>query len=314
MRIGIVTPAFNVAPYLGDAIRSVLAQTHQDWTMTVVDDGSTDATAAIAEGFPDFRLRVIRQRNAGVSAARNRGIVATNADAVLFLDADDWLSPEALTLLQAALNADLNAVAAIGAYRRVPASGPDGSLGRGRVQQPEAGDLLEALLVRNRFANGGHLLIRHLMVRATGLFHPGLSYGEDWEYWTRLARLGWFVAVASRAPVLFARERDGGAYRGMAARPDSFLPCMDAIFNSPALTRRFGEKGLARLRRRAEAENDWIVGRELIRHGRPAEGQRFLRRSVRAAPCLRRLLLLAAGSSPLTRVGPFRPYKDANAV
>jgi len=314
MRIGIVTPAFNVAPYLGDAIRSVLAQTHQDWTMTIVDDGSTDGTAAIAEGFADSRLRLIRQRNAGVSAARNRGMVATKADAVLFLDADDWLSPEALTLLQAALNADLNAVAAVGAYRRVSARGPDGSLVLGRVHQPEAGDLLERLLVRNRFANGGHLLIRHLMLRATGPFNPGLSYGEDWEYWTRLARLGWFVAVASRAPVLFARERDGGAYRGMAARPDSFLPCMDAIFNSPALTRRFGEKGLARLRRRAEAENDWIVGRELIRHGRPAEGQRFLRRSVRAAPCLRRLLLLAAGSSPLTRVGPFRPYKDANAV
>ncbi len=48
MRIDIITPAYDVAPYIGDAIRSVLAQTHRYWTMTIVDDGSTDETAAIA--------------------------------------------------------------------------------------------------------------------------------------------------------------------------------------------------------------------------------------------------------------------------
>ncbi len=314
MHIGIVTPAFNVAPYIGDAIRSVLAQSHTDWTMTIVDDGSTDATAAVAAGFDDNRLRLIRQRNGGVSAARNRGILATKCEAVLFLDADDWLSPDALTHLQAALLADVNAVAAVGPYRRVPASGPDAPLGWGKVRQPDAGDLLEMLLIRNRFANGGHLLIRDLMVRATGPFHSGLSYGEDWEYWIRLARLGWFVATASRAPVLFARERPDGACFGMGSRPELFRPCMDAIFNAQSLRQRFGAAELARLRGRAEAENDWVVGRELIRHGRSAEGRTFLRRSVRAAPCMRRLLLLAAGSVPVTRVGPFRPYRDAKAA
>jgi Glycosyl transferase family 2 len=95
MRIGIVTPAFNVAPYIGDAIRSVLAQTHRSWTMTIVDDGSSDRTAAIIAGFDDPRIRLVRQRNAGVSEARNRGLAATNAETVLFLDADDWLSRDA---------------------------------------------------------------------------------------------------------------------------------------------------------------------------------------------------------------------------
>ena len=73
MRIAIVTPAFNVAPYIGDAIVSVLAQTHRDWTMAVVDDGSTDATAAVAARFAYPGMRLLRQANAGVSAARNRG-------------------------------------------------------------------------------------------------------------------------------------------------------------------------------------------------------------------------------------------------
>ena len=90
---------------------------------------------------------------------------------------------------------------------------------------------------------------------------------------------------------------------------------MDAIFNAAALRERLGAAAVARLRRRAEAENDWIVGRELIRHGRRREGQAFLRRSVFAAPSLRRLALLALGSLPVTgpmaRIGPFRPYQTS---
>src|SRR4051812_32226588 len=123
MRIGIVIPAFDVAPYIGDAIRSVLAQTHQDWSLTIVDDGSTDATAATAACFENSRIRLIRQSNAGVSAARNRGVTATEGTAVLFLDGDDWLHPNALSVLDAALEAAPNAVASVGPYQRVSAGG-----------------------------------------------------------------------------------------------------------------------------------------------------------------------------------------------
>jgi glycosyltransferase involved in cell wall biosynthesis len=317
MRIGIVTPAFDVARYIGDAVRSVLAQTHRSWTMTIVDDGSSDETAAIAARFGDPRIRLIRQHNTGVSVARNRGVLATNAEAVLFLDADDWISPDALSTLAAALRAAPEAVAAVGAYQRVPdgsAEGPKSGAGGGRIWRPFAGDLLRTLLVRNLFANGGHLLIRRQVLEAAGPFDPGLCYGEDWEYWTRLARLGSFAASRTSAPVLFVRERAGGAYRGMAARPEAFVPCMDAIFNTPALKSRFSVAELASLRRRAEAENDWIVGRELIRHGKAADGRHFLRRSVIAAPSLKRLALLIAASSPMTRIGPFRSYPTLDTV
>jgi hypothetical protein len=170
------------------------------------------------------------------------------------------------------------------------------------------------LLVRNLFANGGHLLIRRQFLAAAGPFNPSLAYGEDWEYWIRLACLGSFAAAPTRRPMLFVRERWGGAYRGMAARPEAFVPCMDAIFNAPALKSRFNAEELRSLRRRAEAENDWIVGRELIRHGNPADGRHFLRRSVVAAPGLKRLALLIAASSPITRIGPFRSYPVPDTV
>jgi hypothetical protein len=183
-----------------------------------------------------------------------------------------------------------------------------GRRGVGSISRPVSGDLLEALLVRNLFANGGHVLIRRHVLETAGPFDPGLSYGEDWEYWIRLALLGPFAAACSREPVLFVRERLDSAYRSMAARPEAFVPCMNAIFSAPGLQSRVGAVPLARLRRRAEAENDWIVGRELIRHGRVAEGRRFLRRSVKAAPGLRRLALLASASIPMLRIGPFRSY------
>ena len=311
MRIGIVTPAFNVAPYIGDAIRSVLAQTHRAWTMTIVDDGSTDRTPAIAAGFDDPRIRLIRQRNAGVSAARNRGLAATDAETVLFLDADDWLSPDALAILAATLRSAPGAVAAVGRFQLMQTGKPE----RGsRVSRPRSGDLLEALLVRNLFANGGHLLIRRHVLEAAGVFDPSLSYGEDWECWIRLARLGTFAAAQTRAPLLFVRERHDSAYRGLTARPEAFVPCMNAIFNAQALKSRFGALTLARLRQRAEAENNWVIGRELIRHGRVAEGRQFLRRSVIAAPSARRLALLTSVSLPMLRIGPFRSYPTPDLV
>jgi glycosyltransferase involved in cell wall biosynthesis len=315
MRIDIITPAYDVAPYIGDTIRSVLAQTHRYWTMTIVDDGSTDETAAIAATFEDPRIRLLRQRNAGVSAARNLGLVASNAEAVLFLDADDWLSPDALATLAETLRTAPNAIAAVGPYQRV-LGGPSGngaSVSDARVRRPASGDLLRTLLVRNQFANGGHLLIRRHKVETAGTFNAALTYGEDWEYWIRLACFGSFAATEGRAPLLFVRERRDGAYHDKAARPGSFAPCMDAVFNAPALRSRFGAAELAELRRLAEAENDWVVGREMIRHGKPAEGRRYLRRSVRAAPSLKRVALLTAAWVP-GGIGPFRSYPTPDAI
>lgn len=337
MRIGVVIPAYDAAAWIGEAIASVLAQTHGDWVLVVVDDGSTDGTGEIVAHFADSRVRLIRQANAGASAARNRGIVELLGgaptptlprdagegvfrplsraagegwgrgvpDSLLFLDADDFLAPAALFRLAGALEADPGAVAAVGAYTFVAT---------GRARQPPSGDILERLLVRNLFANGGHLLIRAEAVRAARGFLPALSYGEDWDCWIRIAQLGRFVAARGE-PVLFVRQHAGGAYRRLASDPAAFVPCMDAIFASPALLGRFGSARLADIRRRGEAENHWIVGRELIRHGDSGEGRARLRRSVRSAPHPRRVALLAVAHVlallPERFRGPFRAYRPA---
>ncbi len=314
MRIAVIIPAFDAAPFVADAIRSVLGQTHRDLCLVVVDDGSTDATAAVVAGFADPRLTPIRQSNAGVAAARNRGVTAAEGDALLFLDADDWLAPTALALLSATLDAAPEAVAAVGAYVRVDARGqPTERPNRRRPAVPR--DLLASLVVQNQFANGGHVLIRRAAARRAGVFRPGVSYGEDWDYFVRLALQGPFAFVPTPAPLLFVRSRAEGAYRRLAADPDAFTPCMAAIFGNPDLAGRLGAARLAALRRLAEAENAWIVGRELVRQGRRAEGQRWLARSVAAAPSLRRVGLLAAAHAlpllPQAWRGPFRAYVAA---
>ena len=311
MRITVVTPAYNAAPYIADAVRSVLGQTHHDLRLVVVDDGSTDATSAVVTGFADPRLRLIWQCNAGVAAARNRGMAAAEGEALLFLDADDWLAPTALATLAATLDAAPEAVAAVGGYAFVDAGGRLSGRPR-RCPRPAAGEMLARLVVQNQFANGGHLLIRRDAARRAGTFLPGVVYGEDWEYFVRLALLGLFAFVPSRAPLLFVRSRPEGAYRRFAADPGAFGPCMAAIFGNPELAARFGDVRVAALRRRAEAENAWIVGRELVRQGRVREGRHWLARSVAVAPSLPRLALLAAAHAlpvlPPGWRGPFRGY------
>jgi hypothetical protein len=268
--------------------------------MVVVDDGSTDGTAAVVQRFRDPRLRLVSQSNAGVSAARNRGAAALTCDAVLFLDGDDELAPFALDTLHRTLAAVPGAVAAVGAYER-----------GGRVFPPASGDLLERLLVRNLFVNGGHLLIRRDAVRP---FRDDLRYGEDWECWVRLALVGPFAATTEPRPILAVRERASGAYLRMATDPESFRPCLDAIHANPDLATRLSPDRRVAVRRRAEAEIAWVVGRELIRHKQTRRGITWLCQSLTAAPTLRRAAVLASVAVlPPAWRGPLRPYTGRHA-
>ena len=186
--ISVVMPAYQAAATIESAIQSVLDQTWQDFELLVINDGSTDATAAVVSAFVDPRVRLIEQENQGPSAARNQGIDAARAPMIAFLDADDRWLPERLS----AQLADIQTVDLVysdafellpdGRTRRyhervppVPAHEPD--MLRWLVTQPNPIPLLTVLVRRERLCE-------------VGGFDRSLLGGEDLDLWVRLAAAG----------------------------------------------------------------------------------------------------------------------------
>lgn len=105
MKFSVIIPAYNAQSYLEACVRSVLHQSEPDWEIILVDDGSTDHTGEIcacyAARYPQ-KITVLRQRNAGLSAARNAGIRAAKGEYLLLLDSDDILTDDALKRLKKA--------------------------------------------------------------------------------------------------------------------------------------------------------------------------------------------------------------------
>ncbi|MGV9011021.1 MAG: glycosyltransferase family 2 protein [Flavobacteriales bacterium] len=89
-------PAYNAETYIAEAVRSVLGQSHTNWELVVVDDGSTDGTAKILSTFEDPRIRVLHQVNKGIGSARNLALDHVKGELLAFLDADDILPADSL--------------------------------------------------------------------------------------------------------------------------------------------------------------------------------------------------------------------------
>jgi glycosyltransferase involved in cell wall biosynthesis len=185
--VSVVVPAYNAAATVGEALESLLAQTHAAWDAIVVDDGSTDDTAAVVARFVerDARIRLVQRPNGGESAARNTGVAAARGEWLLFLDADDWIAPRHLERLTAALAADPGLDAVHCGYARVSADGAH------LVDDytPPAGDMFETLARRAAFAVHA-CLVRRSLVDDVGRFDESLRKSPDWDLWQRVARTG----------------------------------------------------------------------------------------------------------------------------
>lgn len=95
--VSIITPVYNSEEYIGEAIKSVLAQTHTNWEMLIADDCSTDGTAEVIEEFKDPRIKYFRlEENAGAAVARNKALEKAQGKYIAFLDADDMWKPNKL--------------------------------------------------------------------------------------------------------------------------------------------------------------------------------------------------------------------------
>ena len=104
MRFSIIIPAYNAEDFLPRCLDTIFSQEFTDYEVIVIDDGSTDGTAALLGSYP--QLKVIHQENQGMATARNRGLDAAQGDYILFVDSDDELMPQALSSLAPHLNGE----------------------------------------------------------------------------------------------------------------------------------------------------------------------------------------------------------------
>jgi hypothetical protein len=187
VKVSVVIPAYNAADTIAETLESLRGQSSDAWEAIVVDDGSSDATAEIVQGFSgrDARIRLIRQQNAGEAAARNSGIAQAQYEWLLFLDADDWIAPSHLEKLTAALSDDPGLDAVHCGSARVA---PDGTL-IVEEYQPPAGDMFAVWARRSAFPVHA-CIVRKSVVDVVGRFDPSFKKSPDWDLWQRVARTG----------------------------------------------------------------------------------------------------------------------------
>lgn len=203
--ISVIVPAWGVADHLGEALRSLQAQTRTDWEAIVVDDGDTAAVAAAVAPFAaDPRIRLLATDNAGLACARNRGIKAARAARISLLDGDDRYRPDYLHAMAARLDGD----AALGFVtcdaRMFGVAEFDGKLFSER--EPQQGDITLERVLRCQFKVFGSTMMRRAALDEVGGFDAGLRSAEDLDLWIRMLEAGWRAAYVP-APLVDYRRR-----------------------------------------------------------------------------------------------------------
>lgn len=183
--VSVIIPAYNAERFVRSAIESVLNQTYQEFEVVVVNDGSTDGTAAVVQSFGS-RVRCISQANGGPSAARNTGILGSSGQILAFLDADDMWMPDFLKMQMAMLARRPEVGGSYSWARMVDESGRPLSA----TMCPRPGsDTLRRLFV-DPSAMFAMLTFRRAAFQKAGMFDSALRQAEDWDLLLRMAAAG----------------------------------------------------------------------------------------------------------------------------
>ena len=221
--VTIIVPTYNRPALLQETLATVLAQTYPALEIIVVDDGSTDETASLLEGYRG-RVRVIHQQNGGLSAARNRGIAAANGAFLTFLDDDDLVAPTKIARQAHFLHTHPEiGLVHCGYYH---------SDGAGKILDkvwlfPEGETLPQ--LIRGNYIWSGAPMVRRACLDQVGGFDCSLPQLEDWDMWLRLAQSDCRFAAVSM-PLGTYRLRHNNMSADLLVQESCFLTLMDRFF------------------------------------------------------------------------------------
>jgi glycosyltransferase involved in cell wall biosynthesis len=217
-KISVVIPAYNAARFLPRCLQSVFAQTLKPDEVIVVDDGSTDNTAAVAA---ELGARVISHKNSGVSATKNAGIRNASGEWIALLDADDMWAPEKLERQIASIQP--NTVLVYTGTRIFDDNGV-----RGEARGIDATSAKKMPRYRNLISNSS-VLVRRRTITQGGGFREDISDSEDWEMWFRLQRLGQFEVVSDPLTDYYVYPNS------LSANPEKMLQALDRFINTTLL-------------------------------------------------------------------------------
>lgn len=330
-RISVILPAFNVADHIAAAVASMKAQHFTDFEAIVIDDGSTDQTAAFAQAAigSDPRFRLIRQTNRGLSGARNAGLDLARAPVIGFLDTDDRLDPMFLHLL----HDDLQTSGADWVACGIAFCTPDGTRHPHSAihGKPDLPDLTEATTVPlsdwadiiPHFPSAWNKLYRREFIGALR-FDEGLWF-EDHPFFHRLAAKSPALRYIPRALYLYTLDRDGQITRADTDRVFEQVSVLELCARIMRESGKTGaEAGLARLATRLCLERLDVIRTPERRARFTAEAAGFFARhgltpDWRWDPFLNALqaaalggqapvtLRLPAGTAPATQTAPMLP-------
>lgn len=220
MNSSIIIAARNAETTLERTIRSVLAQTDTRWQLLIVDNGSTDGTLALARAWAarDMRIRVLVEPEPGVSRARNRALAEAWFEWLMFLDADDTLTPDALAKLKGRLYLEPELDAVHAAWDRIDPAGKTVPV----FPSPVQGDLFAHFAVSCVFAIHA-CMVRRRLVQAAGGFDLSLKTCEDWDLWLRICRMGARFGYVDATVAHYHMRRGSASSAGMQLARDGLV-------------------------------------------------------------------------------------------
>lgn len=213
--VSILIPCHNAEAWLASTMESALAQTHRNIEVIVVDDGSTDASAAIAEGFTGRGVRLVRQSRRGAASARNCALQHANGDYFQFLDADDLLHPEKIALQVTRLGSEPSGRVASGAWGSFFDSPAEAIF----QAEPVWRDSLPIDWLVLSWAGGGMMhpaawLTPRTVARSAGPWNEALSLDDDGEYFCRVLLASSGVCFCGDARTYYRRRVTGSVSQG----------------------------------------------------------------------------------------------------
>lgn len=206
--VSVIIPAYNASQYLAETLESVLQQTFANFEIIVVDDGSKDNTTDIVRSFSqqDSRVKLVSQKNQGVSVARNTGIKNAQGELIAFLDADDLWYPHKLELHVQHFNSNPSLGMSFG---RVEFMSFDGKLTGQRSSSRLRNITLQHLYEENLAVTPSNTVFRRVILEKTGGFDKDLSGFADAELFLRVGCQGYQVEGINQVLVLY-RTSIGG--------------------------------------------------------------------------------------------------------